>query len=230
MTEFEKLHFWGHLTGEERTLAAQSVREVRFPANAMVHGAEECLGLIAVKRGRLRAYLLSEEGREVTIFRVNAGESCVLSASCVISQITFETHLTAEEDTVLQVLPAGVFQHLTEGNIHVRCFLFEVAARRFSEVMWVMQQILFLGFDARLALLLAEHVRASGRRVLRRTHEEMARDLGSAREVVTRMLRRFADEGLVEIGRGAVTVKDLAGLERIAGASARRMQKKTPPV
>ena len=141
----------------------------------------------------------------------------MLSASCVITQITFETHLTAEEDTQLLVLPSGVFQRLTEENIYIRCFLFEMATERFSEVMWVMQQILFLGFDQRLALLLLEHVRSSGETTLRRTHEEIARDLGSAREVVTRMLRRFAEEGLVELRRGAVEVKDLRGLERIAG-------------
>ena len=219
MTAFENLPYWDHLTGEERSLVARSERTAFFPRGSMVHGAEECLGLIVVQSGRLRAYLLSEEGREVTIFRVEEGESCVLSASCVISQITFDTHLTAEEDTRLLVLPAGVFQQLTQENIYIRCFLFEMATERFSEVMWVMQQILFLGFDRRLALLLAEHVRASGQTTLRRTHEELARDLGSAREVVTRMLRRFADEGLVELRRGAVEVKDFAGLERIAGAA-----------
>ena len=217
MTEFEALPYWDHLTQTQRALVERSVRTVFFPKGAMVHGAEGCLGLVLVRRGRLRAYLLSQEGREVTIFRVEQGESCVLSASCVISQITFETHLTAEEDTDLLVLPSGVFQRLTEENIHIRCFLFEMATERFSEVMWVMQQILFLGFDQRLALLLLEHVRSSGETTLRRTHEEIARDLGSAREVVTRMLRRFAEEGLVELRRGAVEVKDLRGLERIAG-------------
>ena len=198
-------------------LVEQNVREVPFPKGAMVHGAEECLGLVLVKTGRLRACLLSEEGREVTIFRVEEGESCVLSASCVISQITFETHLTAEEDTTLFVLPSGIFQRLTEKNIYIRCFLFEMATERFSEVMWVMQQILFLGFDQRLAALLADYVRSAGRSTLHRTHEELARDLGSAREVVTRMLRRFSEEGLVELSRGVVTVKDVKGLEKIAG-------------
>ena len=219
MTAFEKLPYWDHLTQAQRALVEQSVRTVSFSKGAMVHGAEGCLGLILVKRGRLRAYLLSQEGREVTIFRVEQGESCVLSASCVISQITFETHLAAEENTELLVLPSGVFQRLTQENIHIRCFLFEMATERFSEVMWVMQQILFLGFDERLALLLIQSVRTGGSSTIRRTHEELARDLGSAREVVTRMLRRFADEGLVELSRGAVTVQDLPALERIAGAA-----------
>lgn len=217
MANFWDLPYWEHLTGEERGWVEQSSREVFFPKGAAVHGMEECLGLVLVQTGRLRAYLLSEEGREVTIFRVERGESCVLSASCVISQITFDTHLTAEEDTRLLVLPAGIFQRLTEENIYIRCFLFEMATERFSEVMWVMQQILFLGFDQRLALLLTEYVRDSREEVLRRTHEEIARDMGSAREVVTRMLRRFADDGLVELGRGAVRIKNLRELERVAG-------------
>ena len=223
MIPFEKLPYWDHLTEGERSLVEQNTRTIPFTRGAAVHGAEDCLGLIVVQKGRLRAYLLSEEGREVTIFRVQEGESCVLSASCVISQITFETHLEAEEDTLLEVLPSGVFQRLTQENIYIRCFLFEMAAERFSDVMWVMQQILFLGFDQRLALLLLEHVRTTGETTLRRTHEEMARDLGSAREVVTRMLRRFSEEGLVELRRGAVEIKDLAGLERTAEAREGRL-------
>ena len=219
MTPFETLPYWDHLTQAERELVEQSTRTLSFPKGAAVHGAEGCLGLVVVRRGCLRAYLLSEEGREVTIFRVREGESCVLSASCVISQITFETHLEAEQDCRLAVLPSGAFQRLTEENIYIRCFLFEMAAERFSEVMWVMQQILFLGFDERLALLLLEHVRSTGETTLRRTHEEIARDLGSAREVVTRMLRRFSEEGLVELGRGAVTVRDPGGLAEIAGGA-----------
>ena len=112
---------------------------------------------------------------------------------------------------------SGVFRRLTEENVSIRCFLYEMAAERFSEVLWIMQQILFMGFDRRLALFLLEAGRREGPQ-LRLTHEQIARDLGSAREVVTRMLRRFSQEGLVELGRGSVTVKDPEGLRRLAGA------------
>ena len=213
MEQLFSLPYWDKLTAEERTLAEQGVRRLRFARNAQVLAGGDCMGLVLVERGCLRAYLLSEEGREVTLFRVAAGECCVLSATCVMSQITFETHMVAEEETELLVLNAGVFRRLTEENVSIRCFLYEMAAERFSEVLWVMQQILFMGFDRRLALLLAEACRRTGDVRLKMTHEQMARDLGSAREVVTRMLRRFSEEGLVELGRGTVTVLDREGLE-----------------
>ena len=215
MEQLFSLPYWDKLTAEERVLAEQGTRRVTFARDAQVMTGGDCMGLVLVERGCLRAYLLSEEGREVTVFRVAAGESCVLSATCVMSQITFETHMVAEEETELLVLNSGTFRRLTEENIHIRCFLYEMAAERFSEVLWVMQQILFMGFDRRLALFLAETCRRTGDVRLKMTHEQIARDLGSAREVVTRMLRRFSEEGLVELGRGTVTVLDLEGLARL---------------
>ena len=208
------LPYWDTLTDDERRLVAENTRSLRFPKGALVLAGGDCLGLMAVKSGGLRAYLLSEEGREVTVFRVGPGESCVLSATCVMSQITFETHLEAAADTELLVLGSGAFGRLTEENIHIRCFLYEMAAERFSQVLWVMQQILFMGFDRRLALYLSQASSAGGD-TLKLTHEEIARDMGSAREVVTRMLRRFSDEGLVRLGRGSVTLLDRAALERL---------------
>lgn len=212
-----QLPYWEQLTEAERELVNRSVRTVTFPKGALVLSSGDCLGLVQVLRGRLRAYLLSEEGREVTVFRVEEDETCVLSASCVMSQISFETSLVAEEETELLVLGSGAFGKLTEENIHIRCFLYEMAAERFSEVLWVMQQILFMGFDRRLALYLLEQSRRTGKPALKLTHEQIARDLGSAREVVTRMLRRFSDEGWVELSRGTVTVADKAGLEKLGG-------------
>ena len=215
-TPFFQLPYWDALTEKEQNLVEENIRTLRFEKNALVLGGGDCLGLLLVTKGRLRAYLLSEEGREVTVFRVGPGECCVLSASCVMSQIHFETHMEAEEESELLLLGSGVFRQLTEENVSIRCFLYEMAAERFSEVLWVMQQILFMGFDRRLALFLVEACRRTGGQQLKVTHEQIARDLGSAREVVTRMLRRFSEEGLVELGRGTVTVKAPEGLERLA--------------
>lgn len=217
-TPFFQLPYWDALTEKERTLVEENLRSLRFEKDALVLAGGDCLGLLLVTKGRLRAYLLSEEGREVTVFRVGPGECCVLSATCVMSQIHFETHMEAEEETEMLLLGSGVFRQLTEENVSIRCFLYEMAAERFSEVLWVMQQILFMGFDRRLALFLTESCRRAGTSQLKVTHEQMARDLGSAREVVTRMLRRFSEEGLVELGRGTVTVKNPEGLARLAGA------------
>ena len=213
---FFQLPYWDALTEPQRRLVAENLRTLRFAKGALVLAGGDCMGLLLVTRGSLRAYLLSEEGREVTIFRVGPGECCVLSATCVMSQIHFETHMEAEEDTEFLLLGSGVFRQLTEENVSIRCFLYEMAAERFSEVLWVMQQILFMGFDHRLALFLVDACRRAGGQQLKVTHEQIARDLGSAREVVTRMLRRFSEEGLVELGRGTVTVKAPEELERLA--------------
>ena len=140
----------------------------------------------------------------------------VLAAACVIRQITFEVQLVADAPTELLILGAHVFQQLTAENIHVECCMYRLATERFSDVMWAMQQLLFTSFDKRLAQYLwdeSDHARAP----VRATHEQIARDTGAVRETVTRMLRHFADDGIVSLGRGTVTVADAEKLRRLAG-------------
>ncbi len=144
------------------------------------------------------------------------GDACVLAAACVIRQITFEVQLVADAPTELLILGAHVFQQLTAENIHVECCMYRLATERFSDVMWAMQQLLFTSFDKRLAQYLwdeSDHARAP----VRATHEQIARDTGAVRETVTRMLRHFADDGIVSLGRGTVTVTDAEKLRKLAG-------------
>lgn len=215
-TLLARLPFWEQLTQEQRELLrAGSYLRHYDPGRFIYNGGEDCLGMVLVLRGRLRAFLLSEEGREITLYRLSPGEPCVLTAACVMSQISFETHMAAEELTELLIVKAGLVAQLAGENVHVRCFLYELAAERFSAVLWALQQILFKGFDRRLAeRLVAEHDR-TGQSCLRVTHEQLARDTNSAREVVTRMLKRFAADGLVELGRGAIRLKDVPRLREM---------------
>ena len=182
-----------------------------------MHGCDgQCLGMIRVQTGRLRACMLSDDGREITLYRLTDGDACVLAAACVIRQITFEVQLVADAPTELLILGAHVFQQLTAENIHVECCMYRLATERFSDVMWAMQQLLFTSFDKRLAQYLwdeSDHARAP----VRATHEQIARDTGAVRETVTRMLRHFADDGIVSLGRGTVTVADAEKLRRLAG-------------
>ena len=139
-----RLPYWGNLTEAERDAVARHAVIRRYPAGSVLHsGGSACLGMIFVLGGSLRTYLLSEEGREITLFRLAAGDPCVLSAACVVSQLTFDTQMEAETDCDLLIVGAAVFKRLTEENIYVRCFLYELATERFSSVMWTMQQILF---------------------------------------------------------------------------------------
>lgn len=213
----EQLPFWPNLTEPQRELARRGARLAQYDRGALVHGCDgQCLGMIRVQTGRLRACMLSDDGREITLYRLTDGDACVLAAACVIRQITFEVQLVADAPTELLILGAHVFQQLTAENIHVECCMYRLATERFSDVMWAMQQLLFTSFDKRLAQYLwdeSNHARAP----VRATHEQIARDTGAVRETVTRMLRHFADDGIVSLGRGTVTVTDAEKLRRLAG-------------
>lgn len=212
----KKLPYWQHLSEEEKKFVEQNVVVRNFLKGEIVHGyGSSCLGTALVLAGELRVYILSEDGREITLFRMGEGASCVLSASCIIRQITFETNMVAESDCSLLVLGSAAFDRLSEKNIYVKCFLYEVAAERFSSVMWTMQQILFLKMDKRLANFLIAECEESGSKIIKMTHEQIAVRISSAREVVARMLKRFEADGLVSLGRGCVIIKDLQSLKKI---------------
>lgn len=210
------LPFWTQLTPAQQKTAQERAVTVHFAQGAFINGGDTCLGLICVMKGSLRAYLLSEEGREITLFRVEEGDVCVLSATCVISQISFETQLVAEAESELLLLPSAVFNRLAEENIYVKCFAYELLTERFSAVMQTMEQMLFDKFDKRLATFLLAEYRKTGAPEIRMTHEQLAVEVNSAREVVARMMKQFAEKGYVENQRGRVRLKDIAALQHIA--------------
>jgi CRP/FNR family transcriptional regulator len=216
--EFLERHFpaWEHLTTEQREALTQSTIEVSYKKGASVHSADsECVGVLLIKKGMLRTYLLSEEGREVTLFRMGSGDTCVLSASCVLSAISFDVQIDAESDTDALLIYASYFSRLKEQNIHVECETYKLASERFSDVMWAMQQILFSSMDKRLASFIWDEITKSGVDTVQNTHEQIARYIGSAREVVSRMLKYFASEGIVELSRGGIKVIDKQKLKSL---------------
>ena len=204
-----QLPFWSSLTEEEMETIRRSAFVRHYEKGAFVHSCDnECLGMLFILSGEIRTYLLSKEGREITLFRLYPKELCVLSASCVISQITFDTHMTAGMDTEVLIIPANVIATLKEKNLYVRCFLYELATKRFSDVMWTMQQIMFKGLDQRLAEFLLAEAERTGSDTIRMTHGQIAQHISSAREAVARMLKSFSEDGLVELKRGAITLWD----------------------
>lgn len=205
----EQLPFYAHLTEEEKKELEACTVEVRFEKNTPVHSSDEqCLGMLLLRKGELRVYMLSEDGREVTLYRLFSGDICVLSASCVLDAVAFEVMIHAEEETEALLIPLALFRRLRENNIYVEAFSYKTATERFSEVMWTMQQILFFRADQRLAAFLWDDMAKNKRQILPYTHEQIARYIGSAREVVTRMLRYFSQEGIVALSRGRVEILD----------------------
>lgn len=211
------LPFFPHLTPAEKNLLFQHTTAVSYKKGASIHRADyKCLGLLLVKSGSLRVYIMSEDGREITLYRIYPGELCILSASCILSSITFDVYIDAVDDSSLLQVSSSAVSLLMHDNIYVEAFANKTAAGRFSDVMWAMQQILFMSFDRRLAIFLLDESASRSTDRLLITHEQIAKLMGSAREVVTRMLKYFSQEGYVSLARGSVTLLDKEALRKLA--------------
>lgn len=211
-----RLPYYDKLSDQEKQLILDNSTIQSFKkGDAIFAGGHRCLGYLLIISGDVRSYILSEEGREVTLFRLHEGDTCVLSASCVIEQITFDSFLTADSDCRIFIFNSRAFGKLSQMNIYVKCYMYELLTERFSTVVWTMQQILFMGYDRRLANFLLSEQERTGRYEIRLTHDQIASHTGSAREVVARMLKRFASEGYVEMHRGCIKLIDIDGLKQL---------------
>lgn len=201
--------FWEKLTTAEQVVIQNAVYTETYSKGMLMHRTEDsCKGLMTVLSGQLRTYILSEEGREVTLFRVNAEEVCVLSASCLMDTITFDVLIEATEDTEVLVLPAAILNQVVQKNPYMELFLYKSATEKFSDVMWTMQQILFLKIDQRVAQFLWDEMIQKSNMTLSLTHDVVARYIGSAREVVTKVLKYMVKEQVLELKRGTIIILD----------------------
>lgn len=208
---------WDKLTPDERKLLAQSATRRTAPKGTLLHnGSADCVGVFVICSGLLRAFILSDEGKEITIYRLFERDMCLFSASCMMNSIQFEITIEAEKDTDLWIIPAEVYQKLMEGSTVVANYTNQLMATRFSEVMWLMEQIMWKSFDKRLAGFLLEESDLEESPVLKITHDKIAAHMGTAREVVTRMLRYFQSEGMVALTRGTVKLTDLKRLRALS--------------
>ena len=202
----ETLPFWNKLTDQERNNVLHSTQSVTFQKGYTVHDGNECTGVILVRSGSLRIYIISEDGREITLYRLFPGEICMLSASCVLDAITFDVFVDAEENSECIIIGGCAFAELSEKCADVKIFALECAVNSFSDVMWVMQQILFMSMDKRLAIFLLDEASKTNSDTIKLTHEQIAKYIGSAREVVSRMIKYFSNEGILESSRGGVKI------------------------
>lgn len=209
---------WEKLTPPQQQTLLESAALRAVPKGTVVHnGSADCIGFLLVCSGQLRVYILSDEGREVTLYRLFPRDLCLLSASCILRGLQYDVTIEAEKDTQFWQIPAQRYKELMEISAPVANYTNEVMAGRFSDVMWLIEQILWKSFDKRLAAFLLEESALEDSNTLKTTHETIGHHLGSPREVVTRMLRYFQDEGLVKLSRGSVTIEDAARLQALAG-------------
>ena len=204
-------------TQQNRILGSLTCRDIQ--KGTVIHnGGMDCTGLLLVKSGQLRAYILSDEGHEITLYRLFDRDICLFSASCMLRSVQFDITIEAEKDTSLWIVPPEVYREIMEESAPAANYTNELMAARFSEVMWRMEQVMWKSMDKRIAAFLLEEAAIEGTARLSLTHETIARHLGTHREVVTRMLPYFQEEGLVKLSRGAVELQDERELERLQNA------------
>lgn len=203
----ETLSFWKGLTDTQRNQLQQIIIKKNFAAGeSMNSDRDDCSGLFLIHSGQVRAYIISENGKEITLYRLFDRDVCIFSASCMMKNISFEIMIEVEKETEAFLIPTPIFHKLSEESLAVQVFTNQLMASRFSEVMWIMEQSLFSSFDRRLANFLLDQMNIEDSHSLEITHEKIANHLGTAREVVTRMLKYFQNEGLVLLGRGTVEI------------------------
>ena len=213
----EYLPFWDGLTPSQRETISGTAEFRKVTKGTHIHDSSaECLGLVMVRSGQLRAYILSEDGREITIGRLFEYDVSLLSASCVMPDMQFNVMIEAEKDSEFWSIPACLFRNLVDESLAVSNYSRNLLSSNFSELMWLMEQIMWKSFDKRLAAFLLEETRLEETNMLKITHEKIASHMGTAREVVTRMLRYFQSEGMVKLTRGAIEVPDEEKLEELA--------------
>ena len=207
---------WSKLTDDQRQRITQRVVRREVKKGTLLHdGSNECTGLLLVRAGQLRAYILSDEGREITIYRLFDRDLCLFSASCVMPSMQFDIIIEAEKDCEFWIIPACLFKDLSEESTAIANYTTELMSSHFSELMWLVEQIMWKSFDKRLAQFLLEESRLEGTTALKITHEKIANHMGTAREVVTRMLRYFQSEGIVKLTRGTVEIIDEKRLQKL---------------
>lgn len=200
---------------QNRLVSTAVVRS--FHKDEILHnGSADCTGLILVLSGQLRAFTVSEDGREITLYRLFERDICLFSASCIMNSIQFDITVTAEKDTEVLVIPPDVYKSIMDTCASLANFTNEVMASRFSDVMWLIEQVMWKSFDKRLADFLLSESAIENSSTLKITHETIGNHLGSPREVVTRMLKYFVNEGLVSLSRGTIEIIDESSLEKVA--------------
>ena len=213
--EFRQLcPIWEKLSPAHQQLISSTIVPRTLGKGAVLHdGSADCAGLVLIKSGQLRAYILSEDGREITLYRLLDRDICLFSASCVMRSVQFEVMIAAEKESEVYILPPYVFKKIMDESAPLANYVNELMATRFSEVMWLIEQIMWKSIDKRLASFLLEESSLENSDVLQLTHEAIANHMGTARDVVTRMLRYFQNEGYVKLTRGVVEITDRDGME-----------------
>ena len=201
--------FWNKLTEEEKDEVQKQSKIVRFSKDQLVASTDlDCLGIMYVLKGTLRIYLYSDDGREVTIARLKREDMCILSASCLLSQVSFPAAITAENEVEALLIPSVLANRLKEHNIYVENSILRMTTERLSDVISAVEQMMFMTLEQRVVSFLLDETADTGSNTLNITQEKIAMAIGSAREAVSRILKQLVKEETIEMTRGKITILD----------------------
>jgi CRP/FNR family transcriptional regulator len=215
MSFSEYFSIYNKLSPEDQKTISDAAVLRKVPKGTLVHDGTDCLGLLVIRSGQLRTFICSDEGKEVTLFRLFDRDTCLFTASCMMSSVQFDMMISAEKETEFWVIPPRLYKTLSEKSAPLANYVNELMASHLTDILWLIEQIMWKSVDKRLANFLLEEATLEDSDVLKLTHEAIANHLGTAREVVTRMLRYFQNEGYVKLTRGAVEITDRDGMEAL---------------
>ena len=216
MNYLSYLPVFAKLTKSQQDALTSAAFIRKFRKSEILHnGSQDCTGLILVLSGQIRAFTISDGGREITMYRLFERDICLFSAACMMNSIQFDITITAEKDAEVLVIPSEAYKSVMEVSAPLANYTNEVMASRFSDVMWLIDQVMWKSFDKRLAGFLLNEANIEGSSTLKITHETIGNHLGSPREVVTRMLKYFVNERLISLSRGTIEIIDRSGLEKM---------------
>ena len=207
---------WDNLTKSEQDILKSSAVLMKVQKGDIIHNGNECSGLIMIKSGILRAYVISDSGKEMTLYRLTSDNMCLFSASCVVNNISFDIVIEAESDSYFILIPSEIYKNIMKHSVSLSNFTNELMAETFSDVMWLMEQIAWKSFDKRLADFLIKESEIENSLTLNITHETIGNHMGNPREVVSRMLKYFQNENIVKLSRGIIEITDMDKLRRVA--------------
>lgn len=208
--------FWGELSEGQRQDVRRHAAENLCPKGTQLHfGGGECAGVQIIVSGRARVFITSPAGGDITLFRLLDGDVSILSAACMLNGMDVELDMELETDAVICTIPKKVYRKLYDESGSVKDYTMEMISEKFSDIMWLFHQFVFSNVASRVAGALLSHRGLTGSDSLAVTHEVIARDAGTAREVVTRILKQFQTDGLVKLTRGRVEILDAARLGKI---------------
>jgi CRP/FNR family transcriptional regulator len=204
--DFAKFPFYAQMSEADRALLRSKVfpREIAR-GQIMTGDNQRCTGIPMVVKGRLRLFRISEKGREMTLYRVAEGELCILAAVCALGDAEYDFTIEAEKDSALAIIPPDTFKELLYRSDAFRTYVFNALAYRLILSIDTIEMLIFMSIEERLAEYLQRSANAAGE--VKITHEQLAIELGSSREVITRQLQKMAEKGLILLKRGKIALK-----------------------